>query len=191
MEKGYISGEEYQAMQHPSHKQHPMQRMFKLPVVIAGLVLVLLIGLMAGWLGGVAHQKSIDNKLTSTGTQQPGSGGNGSVMCASGQSCAGSRGIMCSSGSGGVCTSNAGPIIGTVTAVTSSSITVQPSGGSAKTFAITSQTGFGGSNGGSLATYVSGDVQVGQTVGVVASSSSSSDAQVIILNPQAQTTQSP
>ena len=78
---------------------------------------------------------------------------------------------------------NSPPTLGSVTAVTSSSITVQPSsGGSVQTFSITSGTEF--SEHGTTKSY--SDIQTGDTVAVIASSSNASQAQYVLINPSFQ-----
>jgi hypothetical protein len=90
--------------------------------------------------------------------------------------------------SGGQSSSGLGSTQGTVTAISSTSITIQPSGGSPKTFAITSNTSvvnasaeqFGNSSAGQAS---ASDIHVGETVVVSPDKSNPTAAIGILINP--------
>jgi hypothetical protein len=83
------------------------------------------------------------------------------------------------------------PTTGTVTTVNTTSVSIQLSGnGGTKTFSITSSTGMGEptttSNGAEqiqAEPYNASAIHIGETIAVVPSSTNSSQAQMIMLNP--------
>ena len=153
----YISGEQH----HTIRNQGQSQNYFVKPIVIVVAVLILS-GL--SFFGGIKYQKAHQsNAMANTASQgspfgRGGSGGPGGGF--SGQR----------------------PTFGTVSAVSSSSITVNDqTSGSDATFSITSGTTITDNS----KTVTTSDISVGATVAVIAESSSSSQASRILVNPSA------
>ena len=153
----YLSGEQH----HKIRSQSQPQSNFVKPIFIVVAVLILS-GL--SFYGGIKYQKGHQSKAAaSTASQgspfgQGGSGGPGGGF--SGQR----------------------PTFGSVTAVSSSSITVNDqTSGSSKTFSITSATTITDNS----QTVTASDISVGATVAVIADSSSSTQASRILVNPSA------
>lgn len=131
----------------------------------AALAVVVIGGV--GFYGGMTYQKhhttaSGNNASTQTANSQ-GFGGNGNF----------------SGGSGGFGGSRADRVIGQVTAISSTSITVQDQSGSSTTLAITSSTTIT-DNG---QTVAASDIQSGDTVFITEDSSNTSQASRIMVNP--------
>ena len=127
------------------------------------LVLVLLVIFAgAGFYGGVSYEKSNDTKSPSASN-------------AAYSSYSGSGG-----GYGGRFSGGQRPTVGSVTAISPSSISIQDSRtGSTVTLSITSSTTITDSG----QTVTTSDIQAGDTVVVVASSSNSTQASRILVNP--------
>ncbi|HUD06176.1 MAG TPA: DUF5666 domain-containing protein [Candidatus Saccharimonadales bacterium] len=154
MEDKYISGEKHHEMhtQIPHHQNSPIK---PIVLVVAGLVIV---GL--SFYGGVRYEKGHLPKVTASSTSQDRSGSFGGGF---GGRSGGQR-----------------PTFGQVTAVSSSSITVNDQQtGSGTTFSITSGTTIT-DNG---QTTTASDIAVGDTVAIAADSSNTSQASQIIVNP--------
>jgi len=153
----YVTGEEYQAMKKAPHRSAKTS-LPRNPIVFI-IVAVVLMGL--SFYGGIAYQKS----------KHP-----AAATAASGNFANGSGGF----GGGGGRFSGQRPTIGSVTAISATSITVQDSRtGSSVTLSITSSTQIT-DNG---QTVAASDIQTGDTVLVTASTSSSSQASRILVNP--------
>jgi hypothetical protein len=128
-------------------------------IIISISILILMV---VGFFGGVQYQKGHQPKHPTSATGQGSPFGQGG------------------SGGPGGGFSGQRPTIGSVTAVSASSITVNDqTSGSSKTFSITSSTTI--SNNGQTAT--ANDISVGTTVVVIADSSSSTQASRILVNP--------
>ena len=131
---------------------------FAKPIIISISILILMV---VGFFGGIQYQKGHQPKITANfGSRSSpfGQGGSG--------------------GSGGF--SGQRPTFGSVTAVSASSITVDDSqSSSSTTFSITSSTSIS-DNG---QTVTASDISVGETVVVIASSSASTQASRILVNP--------
>jgi len=154
----YISGEQH----HKMRSQNQSQNNFVKPIVIVVAVLILS-GL--SFYGGIKYQKAHQPKTTASTVGQGSSFGGQSVPIG---------------GPGGGGFSGQRPTFGSVTAVSSSSITVNDQmSNSSKTFSITSTTTIT-DNG---QTVTTSDISVGATVAVIADSSSSSQASRILVNP--------
>jgi hypothetical protein len=79
------------------------------------------------------------------------------------------------------------PVAGAVTAASATSITIQPTTGDAQTFSVSSSTQEVPGPNTSPKAYNASDVQIGGTVGIVAASSDSSQAEAILLDYQGAT----
>lgn len=172
MEDSYISGEEHQARQRS--KSASKQKSPLLWIVIALTFVVLCLGSFIV-LKLIKHNPTSLSDNTTTGQQSFGTNGGpgaGAVMCNSGGQCSGPTQVQ----------NGHPPTVGTVTARSAASITIQPTGsGSTQTFSITSSTQeTTGPNQGTHP-YNQSDVQIGETVGV-ATLSNNSQADMIILN---------
>lgn len=151
----YVTGEEYEAMKKTPHSH---AKTSKNPIVFI-IIAVVLMGL--SFYGGIAYQKSKQPKTASSAAGAFGSSSGGS-------------------GGGGGRFSGQRPTIGSVTAISATSITVQDSRtGSSVTLSITNSTQIT-DNG---QTVAASDIQTGDTVLVTASTSSSSQASRILVNP--------
>lgn len=171
----YLSGEDPRAQQ--LRKQPRKQHWYAKKLVLIGLGVLLLAVIFYSGQQWQKHQASKNNLSQADASLNGGglnSAGGGPTSC-TGSACGGPQS---QSGFG------VPPVIGKVTAVSSTSITVQPTDGSAvKTFSITSATQEMQSSTSPTA-YNASDVHVGDTVGVVASNSDSSQAQIILPNYQ-------
>jgi len=149
-----ISGEEHRARQESSHKRSSAP---STKTLVMALVAVLLLG--GGFAAGMQYQKSKVPKVVPTTATAPSTTGRKG----------GRRGGL----------RGARPVIGQVTAVSATSITVQATSGTSTTFAITSTTAV--SNNGQASAV--GDIAVGDSVAVVASTTNTTQATRILLNP--------
>jgi hypothetical protein len=151
----YISGEKHRAMATP----RPSRELPKNYLLLAVIAVVLL---GVGFMGGSAYQKSKQPKVSSATS--------GSSSFAAG---AGGR-------TGGGRFGGQRPVSGQVTAVSSSSITIQTAAStSPTTLAITSSTQITNNNQPAVAT----DIAVGDTVLVVENTTDKTQADRIMVNP--------
>ena len=149
----YVSGEEHQAMSRNPRKPDQPEWLSSRNV---GVVIVVIVLCGLSFLGGTAYGKHSQAPTTTASAGFRGSGGPG--------------GGRFSNGGG----------FGQVTAVSSSSITLQnPMSGTSNTYSITSSTGIT-DNG---QTVTASDIQVGDTIIVRVASSGSTTASSIIVNP--------
>lgn len=137
---------------HSGSNKQPNNTLYK---AIIGVIAVIVIAGISFY-GGVAYQKGHDKTTAST---------------------VNTRGSSFAGGSGRFGGGNRS--FGTVSAISSSSITVQPSSGNAVTYTINSSTAI--TDSGQTVTYT--DIQTGDTVIVSASTSSSTTAARILVNP--------
>jgi len=200
MEEQYISGEEYQEMQRNRPVPPGRTKSMKLPVIVGILVAAIALVFIGGWFGGAHYQKGKDVKLSLSNnrTMASSSSGDSSICVGSGPCSGTTNGPMTAQSSGGgggpggcaqVMTSNGtaqklcggAPMSGTVTAITPTSMTVQPSsGGSVQVITITSSTTI--QDNGATVTYT--DIKVGDTVVVIPGSTDSTQAVGIMVNPK-------
>jgi len=168
MTEQYVSGEEHRAAQAQRPKATTK---FPWPWVVAMVAVVIATGLGLLWL-----MKPTPTNSAGTGdpsTQNFGSNGgtsDGPTMCVNG-SCQGNQQHV----------SGAEPIVGTVTAISATSITIQPTTGSARTFAISSSTMEARPNA-NPGNFSANDVHIGDTVGVVVDSTDATQAHIILPN---------
>jgi len=157
MAEEYISGEEHRARRagHKGSRSGGSNKSAMLAV--AGIVL-----LGVGFFGGMAYQK--DHGTKATATTAPGTTGQG-------------RGFG-GAGTGGRF-SGARPTFGQVTAISDTSITVAGQNSINTTLAITSSTTITNSG----QTVAASTITVGETVAVIASTSDSTQAARILVNP--------
>jgi hypothetical protein len=158
MAEEYVSGEKYREMKAGSQPKSVTVR--PKPIII-GLVVLILMGL--SFYGGIAYQKGHQPKAVAAGA-------------------GGAAGDTARSGGfgGGGRFNGQRPTSGLVTAVSASSITVTDStSGAATTLAITSSTQIS-DNG---QTVAASDIQVGDTVLIVASTTDKTQAARILVNP--------
>lgn len=200
MEEQYISGEEYQEIQRNRPAPPERSKFMKLPVVAGILAVVIILVFVGGWFSGVHYQKGKDVNLSFAGKQTTTSSSSvNSSICVGNEPCGGSTNgpmITQSTGGGGgpsACQQTVeangtvqklcggSPITGTVTAITPTSVSVQPSsGGSIGVIAITSSTTI--QDNGATVTY--GDIKIGDTVGIIPSSTNATQAIEIMVNPK-------
>jgi hypothetical protein len=153
-------------MEEQHNIEHPVYPKKKQGLVISpriGLAVLAVVLLAASFYSGVAYQKGKSPATTqaANSTTQTGQfGGEGGGFGGGG----GQRGNRA---------------IGTVSAISSSSITVTTRGGTAATYAITSSTTV--TNGGSSASV--SDIQTGDTVFIMLDTSNAKDAASIAVNP--------
>lgn len=168
------------------------QKYSQTKILIIGIVAVTIVAI-GGFAALLVHKPNSNPNLgdmNSSGNAMTGLNGTPSAGGGAPTSCMGSA-----CGSGPQTQSGYGTTLftGKVTAVNGSSITVQPSSGSAKTFSITSSTKSvtvdpaKGTNNASSTVYKVGDVKVGDTIGILPSTSDASTADSILLNMQLQT----
>jgi hypothetical protein len=144
------------AEEHHAMRGQKQQSSSALKPILVIIVMLVVAGL--SFFGGVQYQKG--HKITTISSSgQPGSTGG--------------------FGSGGRRFNGQRPTLGQVTAVSPSSITVQNQSGTSTTLAITSATTIN-DNGQTVTTT---DISVGETVAVIASSSDSTQASRILVNP--------
>jgi hypothetical protein len=153
----YISGEEYQAMSQkkPTKAGHEVS----LSVHTIGAIVIVVLLCIVSFLGGSIYGKHIAPKTTVTSASSSAGAGGGS---------AGREGFRNGGG------------FGQVTAVSSSSITLQnPRSGTSTTYSITSSTTIT-DNG---QTVAASSIQTGDTVIIEVASSGSTVAKTILVNP--------
>jgi len=156
-EKKYVSGEEYQAM---SRNTPPQGHQVSIPMKAVGAVIVVIILCGLSFLGGESYGKNHAPKAATTTSAFGGSGSSSGGF-----------------GGGGV---RHGGGFGQVSAVSSSSITVQnPRSGTSTTYSITSSTTITDNS----QTVPASDIQVGDTVIIQVASSGSTTATTILVNP--------
>lgn len=149
----YISGEQHAAQR--NHKKSPGTSGVTKPIAIL-VAAILLAGL--SFYGGVQYQKGRHTATTTTTT-----GAAGSPSTQGGSRFRGGQ----------------RPTFGSVTAISSTSITVDSQSGTSTTFSITSSTTITDSG----QTTTTSDISTGDTVAVVASTSDSTQAARILVNP--------
>jgi hypothetical protein len=160
----YVSGEQFQAMRGTGHGSRATKQV-TVPARAVMLIIGVVVLCLASFFGGVAYQKGHGKSTTSVASTN-GTAGGGAIGGAGGGGFRdGQR------GAGG---------IGPVTAVSSTSITItnQRTNASA-TYAITSNTTIT-DNG---QTVAASDIQTGDTVFVMASTSDTTTATRILVNP--------
>ncbi|HEY8999604.1 MAG TPA: hypothetical protein VIM53_04805 [Candidatus Saccharimonadales bacterium] len=150
-------------MEHETKKKLQVKNLRRLRKPIASAAIAVVVA-GVGFYGGVSYQKHHTASNNGVGTM------------ASAQNASGRSGFGGGFGGGG---SRADRVIGQVTAVSSTSITVQTQSGSSSTLAITSSTTIT-DNGQSATTS---DIQVGDTVFITEDSSNTSQASRIMVNP--------
>jgi hypothetical protein len=153
----YISGEQHAAQR--AHKKSRGTFTITKPVamVIAAVILVII-----SFYGGVQYQKG-RHPVTTTTTA----------------SSAGAPSTSFGQGGGGRFRGGQRPTFGSVTAISSTSITVDNQSGTSVTFAITSSTTITDSG----QTTTTSDISTGETVAVIASTTDSTQAARILVNP--------
>lgn len=168
-------------MQHKRQLDVPSWRLINAPALAAGGVLVPALVFLGGWWGGTQYQKQQDSSAANSSSSLGSRNGvmGGPTMCTSSGPCSSANGVM---------TNGKPPVIGKITAVSPSSITIQPSGGGGtQTFSITSSTQEMKSPGQDQgpSAYNASDFSIGQTVGVVPGNNDSTQAQMVLPNFQA------
>ncbi|HKR81483.1 MAG TPA: hypothetical protein VJR27_00585 [Candidatus Saccharimonadales bacterium] len=166
---------------HPKSTTKP----FVLAIATAVVMLVAFISILTF----TNHHSGSDGQKTGPG-QMGNNVGSGSSDCSTGGPCTNSNNSAAGCASSGPCTqsSNGQTLIpGKVVAISSTSITIKPTnGGSNETFTITPSTKENkGGNTADVAFNV-GDIAVGSGVGIVLSSTNSNQAELVMLNLQAQ-----
>lgn len=152
-------------------------------LAICAVAIVAIVG--AVWFGVASYSNYNNNQAATSNTSaQPstlGSTPRDSANTSGGMAC--SQTSPCSGQQGGH-----PPVIGKITAVSSTSITIQPSdGSSARTFTISSGVQvLNGANEAAVA-YDANNFKVGETVGIAATGTDSSQADVILPNYQSMT----
>lgn len=151
-------------------------------LAICAVAIVIVAG--AVWFGIASYSNHNNQAATSNTSAQPstlGSTPRDSANTSGGMAC--SQTSPCSGQQGGH-----PPVIGKITAVSSTSITIQPSdGSSARTFTIGSDVQvLNGANEAAVA-YDANNFKVGETVGIAATGTDSNQADVILPNYQSMT----
>jgi len=153
-EEKYVSGEEHQSM---SKREKSSKKQVTIPIGMVGVVIVVIALCLISFIGGVSYQKNHQPKVTVSTTTGGGFGG----------------------GFGGAGARRSGGI-GQVTAVSSTSITITNArSGASQTFTIDSNTVIT-DNG---QTVAASDITSGDTVLIATSSSTSTTAVRINVNP--------
>lgn len=174
----HISGEEHRQMVRQQAGYAKQRRWYEKPLVVFGTLAALLAVIV---IGGLLYVKPASGP-----SYNPTAGGDSGTM-SPGTNSMGQPGGGSGSQNGGQ-TMGPGSASGKVTAISATSITIQPSSGAAQTFAITSSTSivnardqkFGNSNASQLAYS---DIHTGDTVVILPDSANASQSASIMLNP--------
>jgi hypothetical protein len=185
VEERYLTGEQHRALMRQQRPPQPPER--KRTPWLPWLIVIAVMLLAAAFFGGMEYQKLRSEATTDTpassngGTFSSGNEGlSGGPSTCQGSNCSGPQSRTGFSSP---------PVIGKVTAISSTSITIQPSSGDAKAFSITGSTKELAGPGTDPKPYQAGDVKAGDSVGVAATSSNSQQADLILLNMQNMQTQ--
>ena len=176
MDKKVLSGEEYMEAQKKRVVAKKNNTLLYVGLGVGGGILLLGIGFIIAFLmfnhGGTQGNGGLNGD--SGGPSLNGGGPNMQRMGGSGGpvSCSG----PCSTQSQGAAVS------GKVTAVSDTSITIQPPSGSTKTFSIKSSTQMVTGAGSGPTAYKSSSIHVGDEVGIMTTSSDSTEAETVLLN---------
>jgi hypothetical protein len=172
MKERYLSGEEYKAQRRGLQTpRHPFIKRL-------GIGMVLLAFLGAAVYGGMQYAKSQQPQATNPSGGSPASNGDGI-----------SNGGGSGNASSGQRSTGVGSVTGAVTVINDSSITIKPSSGGTKTFAISSNTtitnaaaqSFGSADSGQSA---ASSIKIGNTVLVTPDKANPNQAIGILINPQ-------